>query len=69
MPFESGFVTGAQVQDLYRRTLRWCERAAAQGFIRLPYHPEPPMLKHLIDCFRAGIDADDAVDACFAQKH
>jgi hypothetical protein len=69
MPTEPGFALGAQEQGLFAWTRRWCEHAAAQGFIALPYQPEPPMLKRLIDYFRAGIDVDDAVNACFGQKH
>jgi hypothetical protein len=69
MPIEPSFISDAQEQGLFAWTQRWCERAAALGFISLPYHPEPQILKHLIDYFRAGVDADDAVDACFGQKH
>jgi len=47
----------------------WCEAARSEGFISMPYHPDAAMLERLIEYFRAGIDADDAVFACFALKH
>lgn len=47
----------------------WFERAAAAGFIPVPYHPDPAMLTRLRQYFHAGLEPDEAVHACFVQMH